>query len=197
MGEEITTSHFTKDDFMRFKKRLQDETEELRGWFSGRRFSSHKPVAGYEMEAWLIDKQSGPASCNERFLKVANTPLYTAELAQFNIELNATPANIGAKFLSEFESDLQQHWLYCKSVAEGIGCRVLSTGILQTLCDADLSINNISNMLRYKALNEQVLLQRQGRPLYLNINGHQSLKSEHHNVMLEAAATSLDRKSVV
>jgi len=191
MGEEITTSQFTKDDFKRFKLRLQCETEELRTWFNERRFSSHKPVAGYEMEAWLVDNQSSPAACNEQFLKVANTSLYTAELAQFNIELNAKPANIEKKFLSEFEADFQQHWLYCKTVAESIGCRVLSTGILQTLCDADLSMNNISPMLRYKALNEQVLLQRKGRPLRLNINGHQSLKSEHHNVMLEAATTSL------
>jgi len=191
MGEEITTSHFTEDDFMRFKQRLNCETEELRCWFNEHRFSSHQPVAGYEMEAWLIDKQARPAACNGPFLKAANTPLYTAELAQFNIELNAQPANIGANFLSEFESDLQQHWLYCKTIAEGIGCRVLSTGILQTLRDTDLSIKNISPMLRYKALNEQVLLQRKGRPLCLNISGHQSLKSEHYNVMLEAAATSL------
>jgi len=191
MGEEITTSHFTDDDFKRFKRRLQNETEELRGWLSSRVFSSHKPVAGYEMEAWLINKQSRPAACNEAFLKAANTPLYTAELAQFNIELNAEPANIRANFLSDFEADFQQHWLYCKTVAESIGCRVLSTGILQTLCDADLSIKNISRMLRYEALNEQVLSQRKGRPLHLNISGHQSLKSEHHNVMLEAAATSL------
>jgi len=191
MGEEITTSHFTNGDFVCFKKRLLNETEELRGWFNEQKFSSHKPVAGYEMEAWLINKQSAPAACNEQFLKAANTPLYTAELAQFNIELNARPANMAAKFLSEFESDLQQHWLYCKTVAESIGCRVLSTGILQTLCDKDLSIKNISPMLRYKALNEQVLSQRYGRPLHINISGHQSLKSEHHNVMLEAAATSL------
>ena len=191
MGEEITTSHFTTDDFERFKKRLQNETEELRGWFNGQMFSSHKPVAGYEMEAWLINKQSRPAARNEQFLKAANTPLYTAELAQFNIELNAKPANINSKFLSEFESDFQQHWLYCKTVAESIDCRVLSTGILQTLCDEDLSMKNISHMLRYKALNEQVLSQRNGLPLHLNISGHQSLKSEHHNVMLEAAATSL------
>jgi len=148
MGEEITTSHFTEDDFMRFKQRLNCETEELRCWFNEHRFSSHQPVAGYEMEAWLIDKQARPAACNGPVLKAANTPLYTAELAQFNIELNAQPANIGANFLSEFESDLQQHWLYCKTIAEGIGCRVLSTGILQTLRDTDLSIKNISPMLR-------------------------------------------------
>ena len=191
MGQEITTSHFTESDFQGFNKKLQRETAELEQWFRDGVFSSHAPVAGYEMEAWLIDDQARPAARNEAFLNAASNPLYTAELAQFNIEINTQPANISSKFLSEFEKDFQQHWLYCKTIAESIGCRVLSTGILQTLNDTDLSMQNISHLLRYQALNEQVLAQRQGKPLQLQINGHQSLKSTHQNVMLEAAATSL------
>lgn len=191
MGQEITTSHFTQQDFRNFCKHLQLETAELALWFQERQFSSHKPVAGYEMEAWLINQQAKPVSCNEAFLEAADNPLYTAELAQFNIEINTNPANISSNFLSEFEKEFQQHWSYCKMIAESIGCRVLSTGILQTLQNDDLSMDNVSRLLRYQALNEQVLLQRKGRALQLNINGHQSLKSTHHNVMLEAAATSL------
>lgn len=191
MGQEITTSHFTRGDFDCFSQHLKNETAELARWFNQGVFSSHAPVAGYEMEAWLIDKLARPAPCNSEFLKTANNPLYTAELAQFNIELNADPAEIRGKFLSEFEKDFQQHWLYCKTIAESIGCRVLGTGILQTLHNDDLSLQNISPQIRYEALNEQVLAQRKGKALQLNINGHQSLKSSHHNVMLEAAATSL------
>lgn len=191
MGQEITTSHFTQRDYENFNQRLKRETAELEQWFINGRFSSRAPVAGYEMEAWLIDQQAKPAPCNTEFLSRANNSLYTAELAQFNIELNAAPLEIRENFLSEFEKDFQQHWSYCKTIAESINCRVLGTGILQTLQNDDLSLQNISHQIRYKALNEQVLEQRQGRPLKLNINGHQSLKSEHHNVMLEAAATSL------
>jgi len=191
MGQEITTSHFSPDDFQHFKQRLQQETEKLESWFLDKNFSSHSLVAGYEMEAWLIDAAGRPAPCNEHFLQEANSSLYTAELAQFNIEINTQPVTIQNNFLSQFEKDFQQHWLYCKTVAESIGCRVLSTGILQTLKDSDLRIDNISNMLRYKALNEQVLAQRKGRPLELSISGRQSLKSQHQNVMLESAATSL------
>lgn len=191
MGQEITTSHFTAADFERFSQRLQRETGQLRHWFEAGQFSSHAPVAGYEMEAWLIDAQGQPAAANGQFLEAARNPLYTAELAQFNIELNTRPLNIRGSFLSDFEQDFQQHWEYCRMIAESIGCRVLGTGILQTLVDEHLSMNNISDMVRYRALNEQVLHQRQGRPLQLSINGHQSIKTTHHNVMLEAAATSL------
>ncbi len=191
MGDEITTSHFTEQDFQSFYRHLQQETAELEQWFHNEVFSSRAPVAGYEMEAWLIDHQSMPSPRNEDFLKTANNPLYTAELAQFNIELNAEPASIESGFLAEFEKDFQQHWLYCKTIADDIGCRVFSTGILQTLKNTHLSMANVSKLLRYQALNEQVLSQRQGRVIQLNINGHQSLKSTHHNVMIEAAATSL------
>ena len=191
MGQEITTSHFTARDAQLFHRRLLKETRELEQWFADELFSTHAPRAGYELEAWLIDQQANPSACNELFLKKANNSLYTAELAQFNIELNAEPANIRSNFLSEFEKDFQQNWLYCKEVAADIGCRVLSTGILQTLQDSHLSMKNVSNLLRYKALNEQVILQRQGRALQLNINGRGSLKSTHHNVMLESATTSL------
>jgi len=191
MGQEITTSHFSEGDFRLFHQRLQQETAALQVWFSDRQFSNHSPVAGYEMEAWLVDSQARPAACNEAFLAAADHSLYSAELAQFNIELNADPLKIQSNFLSQFEKDFQQHWQYCKNVAENIGCRILSTGILPTLHHDDLSMKNVSRLLRYKALNEQILKQRQGRALQLDINGRQSLKSTHHNVMLEAAATSL------
>jgi len=191
MGQEIDSSRFSEDDFQQFRRGLQAETAELQAWFDGQRFSSAGPVAGYELEAWLIDAQGRPAACNQAFLQRADNPLYTVELAQFNIELNTEPVRIQSDFLSRFEADFQQHWQNCKTVAEGIGCRVLSTGILQTLCNKDLSMDNVSPLLRYQALNEQVLRQRQGKALELNISGHESLKSTHHNVMLEAAATSL------
>ncbi len=191
MGQEITTSQFSPADFVHFTDRLTQETKELKRWFEEQRFSRRAAVAGYEMEAWLIDSMAQPSAMNQSFLEVAKNPLYTAELAQFNIELNTDPMCIQGDFLSQFEQQFQQHWQYCKTIAESIGCRVLSIGILPTLKDEDLSMENISPLIRYQALNEQVLLQRNGRPLELNIVGHQALRSTHYNVMLEAAATSL------
>jgi hypothetical protein len=63
-------------------------------------------------------------------------------------------------------------------------------GILPTVRDEDLTLANMSQMTRYEALNEQVMRLRRGRPVQLDINGHEHLLSTHHDVMLEAAATS-------
>ncbi|MCB0384847.1 MAG: hypothetical protein KDD43_05595, partial [Bdellovibrionales bacterium] len=54
-----------------------------------------------------------------------------------------------------------------------------------------LSMEYASRLERYKALNEQVLAARGGRPIHLRIEGFDEVQSIHHDVMLEAAATSL------
>ena len=70
--------------------------------------------------------------------------------------------------------------------------QVVAIGILPSLADADLSLANLSAPPRYRALNQQVLRQRHGRPTRLDIDGPAGaqLRATHHDVMLEAAATS-------
>ena len=48
----------------------------------------------------------------------------------------------------------------------------------------------MSDMERYRALNEQVFRLRNGMPLHLDIQGRDHLQTIHEDVMLEAAATS-------
>jgi len=191
MGQEISTHHFTEQDFESFRQRLAEETERLRSWFEKQQLSSQGPVAGYEMEAWLIDRNAQPKPANKRFLQTANSPLLTTELAQFNVEINSQPQALRGALLTLFEEEFSQHWQYCQQVAEQIDCRLLSIGILPSLQARHLTMKNISDQQRYRALNEQVLKQRKGRPFELAISGHETLKSTHEDVMLEAAATSL------
>ena len=48
----------------------------------------------------------------------------------------------------------------------------------------------MSDQARYRALNEQVFRSQQGAPLRLHVEGRDRLDTVHHDVMLEAAATS-------
>ena len=88
MGEEIQYSRFNKTDYQKFTARLKDETALVKNWFDNRTFSSAPLVAGYELEAWLIDKAGKPLAINESFLEKANNGLLSPELAKFNVELN-------------------------------------------------------------------------------------------------------------
>ena len=191
MGQEIKTSRFGQSDFADFEIALQRETELLASWFDNDVFSRAPLTAGYELEAWLINHDCQPSPSNEQFLAAASSSLLTQELAQFNIEINASPLKLANKMLSEFEQAFNNHWDFCQRIANSIDCQLLSIGILPTLQPEHLTLNNISNQVRYRALNDQVLKQRGGEAFKLNINGHESIKTIHQDVMLEAASTSL------
>ena len=91
MGEEIQTSDFSAEDFAHYKSYLEQETALLQQWFKEKRFSSKETVAGFELEAWLVDKHIKPAPINTQFLQRLNNRLASPELAKFNIEINTSP----------------------------------------------------------------------------------------------------------
>ena len=191
MGEEIKYSRFIKSDYQQFEKRLKLETEILADWFASKSLSSKPPVAGYELEAWLIDENSKPCPQNKIFLEKMQDDMISPELARFNFELNVEPKTFHSSLLGDFEDHLTRLWHKCQQVSKSIGCDILGIGILPTLSDDDLSLENISSLDRYRALNEQVLRERKGKAIHLNINGNEHLQVEHRDVMLEAASTSL------
>ena len=191
MGEEIQYSRFNKSDYQQFTSHLKEETALLKSWFDNQQFSSASLMAGYELEAWLINQTGKPAAINEAFLEQANNTLLSPELAKFNIELNVEPEQLSHNVLSTFEHKLDKLWQQSSTTAASLGANILGIGILPTLEDSDLTLSNISQLNRYKALNEQVLRHRKGVEIDLNINGVEHLQISHKDVMLEAAATSL------
>ena len=192
MGQDIERTRFDRHDFSRFEARLRAETEVLHELVEQRRLSSHAPVAGLELEAWLIDRQGRPAPCNDAFIERLGSPDVVTELGRFNIELNVPPQPVAGDGLGRLAADLEQTWRRCAEVASAMGLKVVAIGILPTVTDADLTMANLSDRARYRALNQQVLRQRHGRPIRLDIAAPDggALHVEHRDVMLEAAATS-------
>lgn len=190
MGEEITRSRFSETDFQRFTERLTAETQLLADWIQDGTISDNSIKAGFELEAWLVDSDYAPAPVNSAFLKTMDDPLVTPELARFNVELNIHPKYLMGQALSVFEEDLKHMWGKATQAAQKLNTQLLMIGILPTLQASQLNLDNMSDMKRYHALNEQVLRLRQGRPIELDIIGVQHLQSTHHDVMLESATTS-------
>ena len=190
MGQEIPTSLFNANDFARFLKQLERETQLLETWFQQQRFRSQGNIAGFELEAWLVYKNALPAPINEAFLQKMNNELVTPELSKFNIELNIDPLQLTGSALSQFNMDLNKNWDRCTRIANSLDVDLAMIGILPSLDESDLTIENMSKMQRYQALNEQVFAMRKGLPLRLDIVGKSHLKTTHFNVMLEASTTS-------
>lgn len=190
MGQEIAHSHFTPADFARFSDCLRTETALLRTWFRDAVFSPRGRVAGFELEAWLIDAAGYPAPINADFLKLLADPLVVPELARFNVEINSQPVPLLGNALSTMLAGLQATFARCRQTAEQLDAGLLTIGILPTLREEDLGADSMSDVKRYRALNEQVLRLRHEQPLQLDIHGREHLRTEHRDVMLESATTS-------
>jgi gamma-glutamyl:cysteine ligase YbdK (ATP-grasp superfamily) len=189
MGQEISLSQFDESDFERFYQKLKQETNLLNQLIEQNACSTRQPVAGFEIEAWLIDENMRPSPINEYYLTTLNHPLASAELAKFNIEFNSTPTPLTDDVFSCLHEQLQDTWNVAHQHAQTLDSNVLMIGILPTLKPSDLNLSNMSNMNRYRALNEQVLHSR-GKPIHIDITGVEHLKFEHDDVMLESATTS-------
>ncbi|MEJ2060653.1 MAG: glutamate--cysteine ligase [Gammaproteobacteria bacterium] len=190
MGQEIGATRFSSQDFTRFADRLREETALLRTWLESERFRDRSLVGGFEIEAWLVDGRLRPAPRNPEFLEALNTPLATPELAKFNVEFNNQPRVLAGHALSDFHADLAALWQRAEACAGGLDLHLMLIGILPTLRESDLDKRHMSPMNRYRALNAQVLKHREGRPLRLEITGHEHLLCVHRDVMMESATTS-------
>lgn len=190
MGQEISLSQFEQSDFTLFYQKLKQETKLLKQMIEQKACSNLAPVAGFELEAWILDKNLQPSPINESFLSTLNNPLAFEELSKFNIELNSTPTPIAGNVFSRILSQLQQNWDAAYHHAESLNSHLLMIGTLPTLKQSDLSLANMSDLNRYRALNKQIL-QSRGKPIHLDISGNEHLKMDHDDVMLESATTSL------
>jgi len=190
MGQEIAQGHFNKHDFSVFTARLQEETACLEACFKKNVFSVTHAMAGFELESWLVDSQCRPVPENETFLSKIDTNLVSPELSRYNIELNSVPRTLTGNIFKKMLRELEHNWGRCNEVAADLGAEMLITGILPTLTSGQLGLAQMSDMTRYRALNEQVLRLRKGEPVVLDIEGIEHLRTFHEDVMLEAAATS-------
>jgi len=192
MGEEIGSSNFRKKDFQRFLSNLNHETGLLGDWFEQGVFSDTGKVGGFELEAWLVNSDSQPSPINETFLRLAEAdglPV-VAELSRFNVEINSEPRDLHGNVLSQMYAELENTWRHCCGLAQQLDASLMMTGILPTVMDSELILANMSNVKRFRALNEQVLRLRDGRPMEIDIQGSEMLRVSHGDVMLESAATS-------
>lgn len=190
MGEEISHEGFSAEDHAEFLQRLRQETDYLRDTLSSGGFSSAHPRAGFEIEAWLVDDQCRPAPVNKAFLETFDSPLASPELATFNIELNNTPRDLSGEVFGPFQAEMSSLLKRADEVAAGLDADLLLTGILPTATPDDFSTEFMSDMNRYRVLNEQVLEARQHRPLHFDIDGREPLELLDNSVMLESATTS-------
>jgi gamma-glutamyl:cysteine ligase YbdK (ATP-grasp superfamily) len=191
VGQEIGSQEFQPEDFERFQEHLRAELELLGLWFSENRFAEDELQIGLELEAWLIDRAGVPTPDNALFLATLDSESVVPELSRFNFEFNVSPQYLAGRGMWQMHGELLSTWERCGKTADTMDHRIVAIGILPTVEDSMLCLENLSPLRRYAALNEQVLKLRRGRPIQLAIEREDRLTSTHQDLMLEAAATSV------
>ncbi len=192
MGQEIEQSEFSASEYHEFWQRLQRETATLKSWLDSDALPAEGGSCGFELEGWLLNSDCAPAPYSEVFLRSVNDPQVVPELSLFNFEINSLPQAFSPGMFSGLQRELGGRWQHCCDCAERLGLKLLQIGILPTLRDEALCLGNISPLQRYHALNQQVLNQRRGHPIKIDITGDEDqLSVVHTDVMSESATTSL------
>ncbi len=191
MGEEIQKEDFEQADYDRFKHRLVDETRWLRELFERGEFDNSSRKLGYELELCLADQDGNPSRINTQVIDAAANPLFTTELARFNMEINGNVFAYGGDVFSRIETDLAELFKQAEDAAHGLDSQIGLFGVFPSVTREHLDPEvYMTNLHRYHLLNRQ-LMEMRGKPIHLHLDGEEQLDIEKHDVMLEALATSL------
>jgi len=189
MGElnvKLPTSQKEVQDFMKFL--LQDVRALEKMLESDDLWDTETIRIGAEQEMCLVDDSMKPAMLNMEVLKEANNEMFTSELAKFNLESNVNPMEFTGDCLSALEKDIIHSVDELKKAASKFDTKIIMVGILPTIRQFDLDINNLTPLDRYFALIESIKNLR-GEEVDLNIKGIDELLIKHDSPLFEACNT--------
>lgn len=172
-----------------FEKHLLNDIHALNRMLHEGMFEIDKIRIGAEQEFCLVDKYCKAAGKNiEMMEQLKHNPLFTTELAKFNMEINATPQIFDKNCLSKMEKEINDNLAEAYNAASNLGLQVVLTGILPTLRKFDFTMDNLTPYERYYALCDAINKVR-GKNYDLKISGIDELVSEHDSPLVEAANT--------
>ncbi len=172
-----------------FMKLLLGDVRALERMLDMDMFESGVRRIGAEQEMFLVDRASRPAPIAMEVLDAIDDPRFTYELGRFNLECNLSPLELGGKCLSKLEAEIQDCLNKACVAANSLGGDVVLVGILPTLRQSDLSLDNMVPIPRYFELN-RTLMEQRGADFQFTVSGIDQLNIKHNNVMLEAVNTS-------
>ena len=189
MGEHNVDQELDEQKLQMFMKALLDDLRALDYMLDNELIESGVLRIGAEQEMFLVDENFRPAPVAMQVLEHAGDPRLTTEIAKFNLEANLTPQSLGGDCFSRMESELKEVLARASASAKIFGAEVLMAGILPTLRQSDLTLENLTPAPRYHQLNDSVIRLR-GGPFSIHIKGLDEINLMHDNIMMESCNTS-------
>ena len=190
MGRNIDEVRFTREDRPHYREKVKRDLEVLRRMLDTGAFETERKLVGVEVEFYVVDTDGAPMMINAELLDRLESEDFQTELAQFNIEFNLAPHKLVGTVFREIEEELETSFLHAHRRAQELDAHVVMIGIMPTLTDLDLTIQNLSASPRYHLLNEQIFEAR-GEDLQVEIEGPETLTTRVSSITMEAAATSV------
>lgn len=190
MGDLNVRQGQSKEEMRNFKQHLFRDIRALEMMIEEGMIEEGITRIGAEQELVLLDKHFLPAPIAVEVLEaLTSDPHFTNELSRFNLEINLDPAEFTGKCLSEMESQLRGCLNFLGKTLEQWEADFAMVGILPTIRRKDLSMDNLTPIPRYFALNDAIQ-QMRGGPYEFRITGTDELITKHETLMMESCNTS-------
>lgn len=189
MGEQISGDSYTPRQRTVYRRQLEEELEAFDRHLQEAEFIDHGTI-GLELELNLVDSNMAPHPNNQRVLEHLGEE-YTAEVGQFNVELNHPPLSIRGDGLTQLEHGLTERLTRVREAAEQSGSTLAMIGTLPTLTSAFLEDPVwITPENRYAGLNRSVMESR-GELVQINLWREERYAHDFESIAPESACTSM------
>ncbi len=189
MARDLNTDQFTDADFARFAQRLTTQLGQLRAVLDTPGFGEGATTLGAELELCIIDRHGKALPVNRALLAKHLDPHLTLEIDRFNLEYNLTPVAARGRPFAALQLELHNALASLNRTATTFDGRIVPVGILPTLTEDDLSQDALTDLPRYRALNEGLRRIRHA-PFEVRIDGEDPLTLHSPDIALEGANTS-------
>ncbi len=190
MGQTDVSAAFDPQQLRLFGQKVLRDLRALEAMIEQSLFETDRRRIGAEQEMCLVTPEGFPALVGPAILEAVEDSHLTTELGRFNLELNLDPQEFEGHALSVMEGQLLELLAIVRRGAREEGSEVLLTGLLPTLEKRHLTLEAMTPVPRYHALNEAMRRLRDGEDFQFHIRGEDELRVSHDNVMLEACTTS-------
>ena len=192
MGSEISHREFTKEDFIAFQKALDAEFAYVKRLFEkGCKVFSNEYRIGYELEVCILTHDNQPNPINKKILEEIDSPLFTNELAKYDLEINGHVFALDDGAPKALNHDLQLLWEELQNTAKKFNAKIGLFGVLPSLRLEHFNKELYqSDMHRYTLVSQRIKELRHESVKVL-FHGEDEVSLQKDDVMFEALGTSL------
>ncbi|MEX0966388.1 MAG: CBS domain-containing protein [Bacteroidia bacterium] len=174
---KVFSQHLLKD-MRALEKMLQED-----------KFEKGVQRIGAEQEICMIDKSMRPAPIVMEMLKNIRDDHFTTEYAKFNMEINLDPQPFTGKCFSKMKTQLTRFLKKAENAANKFESNVILAGILPTIRESDMRMENLTPEPRFEALNS-IIHKMRGSNYEFSIRGIDELISRENPTVFGGSITS-------